>query len=74
VFYQTVNGCYAHSAIPDLTLPLATVIAKMCGAMHFRYSTMIHQSGDCCLHFNIWQRVVKKDNKESIDRGMEKAA
>ena len=66
VLYQTVNGCYAHSAIPVLAFRLATVITKMCGAMHFSYSAIIHQSGDSCLPFNIWQRVIKKDNKESI--------
>jgi hypothetical protein len=29
LFYQTVNGCYAHSAIPSLAFRLATAIAKM---------------------------------------------
>lgn len=31
--HRTVNGCYADSAIPALAFSLATVIAKMCGAM-----------------------------------------
>jgi len=54
VLYQIVNGPYAHSTIPALAFRLATVIAKMCGTMLFRYSAMTHQSGDSCLPLNFW--------------------
>jgi len=66
VLYQRVSGCYAHSAIPGLAFRLATVIAKMCGAMHFRYSAMTHHSSDYSLPLNIWQRVIEKDTKKTL--------
>jgi hypothetical protein len=45
---------------------LATVIAKMCDAMHFRHSAITRQSGDSCLPLNIWQSVIKKNAKEVL--------
>ena len=51
--YQIVNGCYVRSDIPALAFSLAIVIAKMYGAMHFRYSIMNFQSGDSWLPLNI---------------------
>jgi hypothetical protein len=51
--FASVNGCYAHFAIPALAFYLATVTAKMCVVMRFRQSAMTHQSGDSCLPFSI---------------------
>ena len=34
--------------------------------MHFRHSEMTQQSGDSCLHFNIWQRMIKNDTKRAL--------
>jgi len=60
------DSCYVHSAILALAFHLATVTATMCGAMHFRHSTIIQQRGDSCLPLNIWQRTIKKDTKKVI--------
>jgi len=55
--YQTVNGCYAHSALPALAFRLATVSAKM--QWRGAFSPFSSDSTDNCgLTLNIWQRVV----------------
>jgi len=54
VLHQIVHGCYA---IPPLAFRLATVITKLCGAIHSHHSAMTHQFGDSCLTSNIWLRV-----------------
>jgi len=40
--HQTVNGCYAHSAIPTLAFRLATVIVQM--QWHSAFSSFISDS------------------------------
>jgi hypothetical protein len=49
-----------------LVFRLATVIAQLYGAVHFRQPALTQQWKDSGLTLNIWQRVIKKDTKKAL--------